>query len=78
MVNQTLDRVQVMPLVEPALRAEGARVSVTVGLRRYDVAPDQLSTIPRSALRELEGVLSAVDVGALEAALRTLLDLWAS
>ena len=49
-VNQTLDRVQVVPLVEPAMRAEGARVPVAVGLRRYHAAPDQLSTVPRSSL----------------------------
>ena len=78
MADQALDRVQVVPLVEPAMRAEGARVSLTVGLRRYDAAPDQLSTIPRSSLRELHGVLSTVDMGALEPALRTEFDLWAS
>ena len=75
-VNQTLDRVQLIPLVEPALRAEGARLSVGVGLRRYHAAPDRLATVLRSSLREPQGVLSATDVGAIEAALRTQLALW--
>lgn len=73
--NQTLNRVQVLPLTSNVERLYPSEVYVEVKGKQHKAMADQLVTASKRRLQEKTGRISDSDLAAVERAIRTQLDL---
>ncbi|MDA0734268.1 MAG: type II toxin-antitoxin system PemK/MazF family toxin [Chloroflexi bacterium] len=73
--NQSLNRVQVVPLTSNVQRLYPSEAYVTLNDRQNKAMADQIATVSKSRLRDREGVLSVDDMRKIEFALQVQLGL---
>jgi mRNA interferase MazF len=73
--NRHLNRVQVVPLTTNVSRLYPAEAYVTLRGRQQKAMADQITTVSKSRLLDLEGLLSEGDVREIERAIRLQLGL---
>ncbi len=73
--NQSLNRVQVVPLTSSTDRLFPSEAYVTFRGGRHKALADQLGSVSKLRLREMIGNLDREDVAAVERAVRVQLDL---
>lgn len=73
--NQSLNRVQVVPLTSNVQRLYPSEAYVTLNDRQNKAMADQIATVSKSRLRDREGVLSVDDMRKVEFALQVQLGL---
>ena len=73
--NRYLNRVQVVPLTSQVGRVYPSEAVVTVNDRQNKAVADQLTTVSKQRLTDLEGHLSEADMQQVEHAIRIQLDL---
>ncbi|MBK7707606.1 MAG: type II toxin-antitoxin system PemK/MazF family toxin [Acidobacteria bacterium] len=73
--NKYLNRVQVVPLTTNIDKLYPSEAYVMIGGKQSKAIADQLTTVSKLRLKNLEGKLSAADLQKVEQAIRTQLDL---
>ena len=73
--NQTLNRVQVVPLTSNVSRVYPSEAAVTLNGQPRKAMADQLTTVSKLLLGSRVGDLSAQDIALVETAVRIQLDL---
>ena len=73
--NETLNRIQVVPLTSQTARLYPGEALVDVGGQPHKAMGDQIATVSKLRLRERMARLSAVDMTSLERAVRVQLGL---
>lgn len=73
--NKHLNRLQVIPLTSNIDKLFPSEAYVTLNGKQSKAAADQLTTVSKLRLTNIEGKLSAADLQKIEQAIRTQLDL---
>lgn len=73
--NQALNRVQVVPLTSKVRRLYPSEAYVTLQGKQHKAMADQIATVSKKRLRDLEGRLSSADMQAVDRAIRVQLEL---
>lgn len=73
--NKHLNRLQVVPLTSNIDKLYPSEAYVTLNGKQSKALADQLTTVSKLRLSNMEGILSAADVKKVEQAIKTQLDL---
>lgn len=73
--NRALNRVQVVPLTSKVHRLYPSEAYVTLTGKQHKAMADQIATVSKKRLHDLEGRLSPTDMQAVERAVRVQLQL---
>ena len=73
--NKYLNRVQVIPLTSNIEKLFPSEAYITLNGKKGKALADQLTTVSKLRLKNLEGKLSAADLKKVEQAIKTQLDL---
>jgi len=73
--NKHLNRVQVVPLTSNVEKLFPSEAYVTLNDKQSKAVADQLTTVSKLRLSNMEGKLSAADLKKVEQAIKTQLDL---